>query len=151
MDTNKTQKQNSFERTHLLLLIFFGVVSGCAFTLNILSAIYHHELSAAKLLEWLAGGSILFSVLFLITRQIILWLIFRSTLPGDVKDKFSKYHVFTYSVFLFLFLGAIGIKPDLLPIIIFLLFLKAQAVLIYLLMGRQHKEKIFQSVEWLAF
>jgi spermidine synthase len=146
-----TQKGSSFELKQKLLFIFFGAVSGCAFTLNVLAAVYHHGISAVKLSGWLAAGSALFIFLFLVTAKIILWLITRSSLPEDVKIKFSKFHIFTYSVFFFLFLGAVGIKPDLLPIITGLLFLLMQAALIYFLMSHQHKEKLFSSIEWLAF
>ncbi|MEO5571597.1 MAG: fused MFS/spermidine synthase [Bacteroidia bacterium] len=145
------QKGNGFDVKNLLLLVFFGVVSGCAFTLNILALAFHQGLSSIKLGGWMAFGSVLFIFLFLVTRKIILWLVFRSTLPDEVKNKFSKYHTFTYSVFFLLLSGAVGIKLELLPIIAGLLFLLVQALLIYFLMNNQHKEKLFLSLEWLAF
>src|ERR1041385_7472486 len=111
-----TQKTNLFEFNNLLLL-FFGAISGGAFALNVLSVIFHHGINTVKLAGGLCAGIVLFILLFFLARKIILWLLSLSSLPEEVKNKFSKYHPFTYSVFLLLCLGAFGIKLELLPII----------------------------------
>jgi hypothetical protein len=83
-----------------------------------------------------------------LTRNIVLTL----SVSKNIKDKYLRYNIWTYGIFLAPSIGIFGVRfTYLFSILMFSGFFILQVFLIYLFLGQEEKRRMFTSYGWLAF
>ncbi len=133
------------------LLVVIGAVFGISLQLNLLAARPDEVISTEAVMARIVAGAVLGPLAVYLLRRLTAFVVRKAGVTSAFRERFLRWDVLSYSPFLLMALGSLGVRvAERLGVAILLAVVGLKAVAFALAAEKDRRAAFYSSQEWLA-